>query len=192
MSADYYASKLDQVIKSGNIQTVAKSSIDWFKESTFRESGKLRGSLKNKTSLQSSLLIPGHMYFFGYSAKGKDDLPYWDAFPLVFPLEDQGQHFLGLNMHYLQPNLRAKLFDVLAKSVKGKIGNQVLNISYQTLKSASKYKLFQPCLKKYLKSHMTTRFIHVPSEAWQDAIFLPVADWKNSTHEHVWKNTRRG
>ena len=187
----YFNNLLTKSIKTNaGTRSAVQSSIDWFKESIASDAGKLRGQLKNKTTIHTNTLVPGQMYFFGYDAKGKDDLPYWDAFPLIFPLEDQGQHFLGLNMHYLQPNLRAALFDKLTDDGKGNRASQMAK-TYSTLKSAAKFKLFEPCLKKYLKSHMTTRFIHVPSEAWQSALFLPVADWRNATHSHVWKKTRR-
>lgn len=191
MKQDYYTKILHKSLQTNASKTSSvRDSIDWFKEAVSDDDGKLRGQLKRKTTLQTSTLVPGQMYFFGYDAKNKDTLPYWDAFPLIFPLDDQGSHFLGLNMHYLQPNLRAALFDKLTYEGTGNRASQMAK-SYSVLKSASKYKLFEPCLKKYLKSHMTSRFIHVPPESWESAIFLPVADWRNATHAHVWKKTRR-
>lgn len=190
MAENYYQSLMKKYAGATADQR-KKSSIDWFKEAAFEDDAKIRKSLKLKSTMHTNTLVPGQMYFFAYDAKNKDSLPYWDAFPLIFPLDDQGQHFLGLNMHYLQPNLRAKLFDVLTYDGKNKPrANQMVH-SYNTLKQASKFQLFQPCLKKYLKSHMQSRFIHIPPESWEDALFLPVADWRNATHSHVWKKTRR-
>lgn len=191
MTQKYYSDLLNKSISNNaSKKSSVQKAIDWFKEAVADDDGKLRGQLKRKTTLQTSTIVPGQMYFFGYDAKNKDTLPYWDAFPLIFPLEDQGTHFLGLNMHYLQPNLRAALFDKLTDDGKGNRASQMAK-TYSTLKSAAKFQLFQPCLKRYLKSHMTSRFIHVPPEAWNSALFLPVADWRNATHSHVWKKTRR-
>jgi hypothetical protein len=188
---DYYKNLLDRSFaNSASKASTIKSSIDWFREAVSDDDGKNRGLLKRKTTLHTNAIVPGQMYFFGYDAKHKDTLPYWDAFPLIFPLDDQGPHFLGLNMHYLQPNLRSALFDKLVTDDKGNRASQMAR-SYNTLKSAAKFQLFQPCLKRYLKSHMTSRFIHVPPEAWEDALFLPVADWRNATHATVWKKSRR-
>jgi len=191
MTQKYYSDLLNKSISNNaSKKSSVQRAIDWFKEAVADDDGKLRGQLKKKTTLQTSTLVPGQMYFFGYDAKNKDTLPYWDAFPLIFPLEDQGTHFLGLNMHYLQPNLRAALFDKLTDDGTGNRASQMAK-TYSTLKSAAKFQLFQPCLKRYLKSHMTSRFIHVPPEAWNSALFLPVADWRNATHAQVWKKTRR-
>jgi hypothetical protein len=56
------------------------------------------------------------MYCFFYEAKNKDDpdvLPYWDRFPLIFPIDIKGDRLLSMNLHYLPPFHRAKLMDAL-------------------------------------------------------------------------------
>ena len=45
----------------------------------------------------------GKMYMFFYDAKYKDTLPFFDIFPLVFPIEFYSEGFLGINLHYLPP-----------------------------------------------------------------------------------------
>ena len=49
-----------------------------------------------------------------------------------------------------------------------------LNLSYQLLRSSSRYKYFEPCVKKYLLSHVKTKFLQVPSNEWDIALFLPL------------------
>lgn len=53
----------------------------------------------------------GRMNFFLYDAKYKDKLPYWDRFPLVLPLEETNNGFIGLNFHYLSIPMRLKLLN---------------------------------------------------------------------------------
>lgn len=178
---------------SAGLKPEVGKSIDWFRESVATDGNNIRRRLKLKTTLHAPVCLPGHMYFFGYEAKYKDVLPYWDAFPLIFPLSDDEDSFLGMNMHYLQPNLRAKLFDAITVHGHTSSGNEqyTMKMSYKTLKAASKYSLFQPCIKRYLKTHMRTKFIWVPMNEWDDALFLPVADWKNASHSTVWSDTSK-
>jgi hypothetical protein len=46
------------------------------------------------------------MYFFIYDRKGKNELDYYDRFPLIIPLESYSDGFLGLNIHYLPMRYR--------------------------------------------------------------------------------------
>ena len=51
----------------------------------------------------------GGMYFFLYDPKTKEELPYYDRFPLVIPLKREDDGFLGLNLHYLPVPYRIRL-----------------------------------------------------------------------------------
>ena len=55
----------------------------------------------------------GKLNMFVYDPKHKKKLPYYDTFPLVLPLENYLDGFLGINMHYLPISLRVKLLDRL-------------------------------------------------------------------------------
>ena len=48
---------------------------------------------------------------FVYSPKLRNKLPYYDTFPLVLPLKNYNNGFLGLNFHYLPYALRLRLLD---------------------------------------------------------------------------------
>ena len=56
----------------------------------------------------------GDLWLFNYfDPKWKEQLPYWDARPLVLPLgpaKTQG-NFLGINFHHIAPSGRAGLFN---------------------------------------------------------------------------------
>src|ERR1700686_4103897 len=101
---------------------------------------------------KTDVILPGRMYMFFYDPKHKKTLPYYDSVPLIFPIEKYKDGFLGINLHYLHPTLRAKLMDALmtyANNTKFDDSTK-LNISYKILKGASRTKYFKPCVKRYL------------------------------------------
>jgi hypothetical protein len=132
----------------------------------------------------------GKMYMFVYDPKHKDTLPYYDTFPLIFPIEFYGDSFLGINLHYLPPMLRAKLMDALYATINNKKYNKTtqLIISYQILKSASRFKHFEPCIKKYLMSHVGSAFIYISPDEWDFALMLPTERFNKASKQQVWAN----
>ena len=133
----------------------------------------------------------GKMYMFFYNPKTKKKLPYYDTFPLIFPLRVNRGRILGINLHYLPPLLRAKLMDALYSTLNNKKFNDTtrLKISYDILRSAAKYRYFRPCLKSYLFSHVKSRFYHVKSEDWEKVIMLPVERFQKRPKTFVWKDS---
>ena len=131
---------------------------------------------------------PGNMYFFAYDAKTKDTLPYWDAFPLIFPFRIDGNRIYGLNLHYLPLPLRAQLMDALYSTVDNRYKNENkrLRISYELLNGASKFSAFKPCIKSYLSDHFRSRFLKIPYEQWDIAMMLPLQRFQKASQSHVW------
>lgn len=120
----------------------------------------------------------GGMFFYTYDAKGKDELPYWDKFPLILLLEDQGNHFLGLNFHYLDYETRLKIISNIPASYDKTKNMKTANITYSQVKSSSKYKdLKQYCIKKYIKNNVVGKILPVEAHEWIFAASLPVADF---------------
>jgi len=103
-----------------------------------------------------SRIAIGRMYLFHYDPKTKDQLPYYDRFPLIFPFQRVDGGFYGINLHYLPHILRARLMDRLLDLANNKVYDDTtkLKISYQILSSSSKFKYFEPCVKHYLNSHV--------------------------------------
>ena len=92
-----------------NIQESLKQAGDFFKDKV----QKLKNPLK--VFFQSATPTVGNMYMFSYDPKYKNVLPYYDAHPLVFPIEFYSNGFLGINLHYLPPMARASLMSNLKK-----------------------------------------------------------------------------
>jgi len=143
-------------------------------------------TLKNRT-------IIGSMFMFFYQPKHKDTLPYYDSFPLVIVLKPAEGGFLGLNLHYLPPVLRAKFLDALLEHTNNDKFDEStkFNLTYNLLERATKLKYFEPCIKHYLTDHVRSRFALVEAPEWEIATFLPVADFQKARATTVWKDSRR-
>jgi hypothetical protein len=124
---------------------------------------------------------PGEMIFFVYDAKWKDKLPFFDRFPLVFPVEMYANGFAGLNLHYLPNRERLLFLNQLRKHRNNEFMDKTtkLVISYQTVKNASR--LFQQrgftCWHRYLWDHVRSSFITIQADEWDLASILPTEHW---------------
>lgn len=159
-------------MKPGRVDT-----RDWFREKAMAISSVNSSAIiAGNPEYQRTQIVPGFMYMFQYEAKTKDKLPYYDRFPLIFPFSMQQDHFMGINMHYLPLMYRARLMDALYSVASNQRYDDKtkLRISYDLLNSSAKYKYFEPCVKKYLKSYVQSRFLMVPASEWDIALFLPL------------------
>lgn len=134
----------------------------------------------------------GKMYFYYYNAKTKDKLPYWDRFPLVLPIEQYSDGFLGLNLHYLDYESRAILLDNLMefKNNNANDYSTYLRLSYNMLGGIKKYKKARHCLKRYLFGYVQSNFIEIYADEWNTAIFLPVERFQKKSKYEVWVDTK--
>ena len=147
------------------------------------------GSKKNMVSDINTTSI-GSMFHFIYDPKWKDKLPYYDVFPLSFIVELYSDGFLGINLHYLNPYSRAKLMDSLYTIALKENDTMKLQVSYKILKSATRFRFFQPCVKRYLSSHVRSRFLLIEPEQWDICLMLPTQRFVKSTSDVVWKDSR--
>ena len=140
---------------------------------------------------KSGKQIVGSMQMFFYDPKHKDTLPYYDAFPLVIVVGPAKGGFVGLNLHYLPPILRAKMLDGLMDIAGSKIDdNSKFKLSYSLLQKSSKLKYFRPCYKHYLNSHVKSKFSEVKAPEWEIATFLPTAQFRKANNYKVYYDSR--
>ena len=149
------------------------------------------GAFERVTKLSENSI--GKMYFFQYDAKLKDKLPYWDMFPLIFVIETNPRKakepsILGINLHYLNPMMRAKLMDQLYTTMTNTKMDETtkLKINYGILKAASQFAYFKPCIKMYLLSHLDTPFISINPQYWDFTLLLPMARFQKESDTEVW------
>jgi hypothetical protein len=162
-----------------------------------------RNSFKDGSRIKTGWK-PGHLYFFGYDAKHKDSklkdgrpvLPYWDKFPLVFPIEpvknkNGSAGFYGLNLHYIPLAYRARFLSVLYKTMNNRNYNDStrLRLSYDWLKnglSGWNKAAASLCFKEYLFGHIKTQFIHIMPDEWPVAMYLPMEQWQKQGFNAVY------
>jgi hypothetical protein len=170
----------------------SKASLEWFREkaSNRRLSANTVLNGPEYQNNRSNAPIIGSMFLFQYDAKYKETLPYWDMFPLVFPIEMDSKGFLGINLHYLPPTLRASLFDGLTRFKSNRKG-QDLAINYQILTKYSSLSYFRPCVKRYLYGHVKSKFMYIEPEEWPIAIFLPLQKFQKASAGKVYADSRK-
>ncbi len=137
-------------------------------------------------------ILPGKMYCFFYDPKHKDTLPYYDRFPLIFPIKLEGGSMLGINLHYLPHPMRAQLMDALYQlEDKRYTQDKKLRVSYEILNGAARFRFFKPCIKKYLFTHLRSRFLEIPMDNWDVALMLPLERFEKEKKQLVWKESAK-
>ena len=187
---------LIQGARQGIIPARTVAARDWYRSAA----GKLMSNItpgvfekRTDEARKVSSMEFGYMYAFKYDPKTKNDLPYYDTFPLIFPVRMDSDGFLGINFHYLPPVLRAKLMNALYSTLTNKKYDDTtkVRISYSILQSASKYRYFKPMLKKYLRSHVRSQFLEIQVNEWDMAIFLPTESFRKADTGRVWEESRK-
>ena len=187
---------LIQGARQGIIPARTVAARDWYRSAA----GKLMSNIspgvfekRTDEARKVSSMEFGYMYAFKYDPKTKNDLPYYDTFPLIFPVRMDSDGFLGINFHYLPPVLRAKLMNALYSTLTNKKYDDTtkVRISYTILQSASKYRYFKPMLKKYLRSHVRSQFLEIQVNEWDMVIFLPTESFRKADTGRVWEESRK-
>jgi hypothetical protein len=189
-----YTSKLTTLAKqktAAQLQTASRDSYRWLIKKI--------GELNNPTSIASVIaredrgnrFINGGLYYFYYDPKGKNDLPYYDRFPLVLVLEIYKDGFLGLNLHYLPIRQRIGLLDNLMEYADLDKNKDILRmrVTYDILNASKRFKEFKPCLKKYLFGHVQSKILAVQPNEWDIAAFLPIQQFRKATTSEVWQDS---
>lgn len=184
--------KLERLARQRGLEPFSMSSMNWFinKAQSVRRM-QSRNELLKHGKVKRGLPGLGRMYFYQYNAKTKDDLPYWDSFPLIFlvSLNETGWH--GINLHYLPPKARAILLDRLLdlRSNKKYTDSVRLRMTYQMLKNIPKYALFRPCFKRYLNTHVMSKIIEIPHTEWEATVFLPLQQFNKEVNSKIWSDS---
>lgn len=141
------------------------------------------------SSVQSSKPKIGQLYTYLYNPKTKEKLPYYDVCPLVIPVQFTENGFYGLNFHYLSLQERNKLLNIILPfSQKSETSKK--KSSYAKLVSLASG-IWSPCCKRYLWSHIRTKFVNIPQEDWYEVIKLPVISFQKANVSEVYRQTKR-
>lgn len=189
--ADIFNDILAKGIRAGKAPGRTEDAKTWFRDTAKKLRNITETKLLRDASAKTNRVEVGSMYFFTYDAKTKEKLPYFDRFPLVFPISATDDGFIGLNLHYLPYVLRANLMDALYTytSNPNLDDKTKLRISYQILKGSSANKFIKPCIKRYLSSHVTSNFVFISPAEWDVALFLPVQNFMYASSRTVWRDS---
>jgi len=110
---------------------------------------------------------------------------------LVIPIERYSDGFLGLNLHYIHPKQRIILLDKLSEIATDNNfdANTKLRISYDYLSRASRLYQAKPCIKRYLFSHVQSRFLEITADEWDIAALLPVESFMKADKSKVFADS---
>jgi hypothetical protein len=163
-------------------------STQWFRDK-IKEFGTPTSANLLRDGKRTTKPTFGLLNMFVYDPKGKKELPYYDTFPLVLPIEEYSNGFLGINLHYLSMPIRIRLLDRLVDySNNDKFDKSTnLNVDYSRLK---KIDLIKPCLKRYLASNVRTNFRKVEADEFMVATLLPVQRFKKQSDSHIFAKSR--
>jgi len=170
-----------------------KKARDWFRQKSrgLTDINKM-DVISDERVNQVSRPSAGKMYTFFYDPKTKDSLPYYDTFPLILFVEPAPGGFYGLNLHYLSPTQRAKLFDALLDTANNKKYDRTtkLKINYALLSSTAKYRAFAPTFKRYLTGYVKSNIVEIDAPEWSIAMFLPTESFKKASNRKVWSESK--
>jgi hypothetical protein len=191
--AGSFINKVKKEASAAGIKNNTKKSLKWFREKLIYMTDVSRSKILKDSALQkANTPLVGRMFMYFYDPKHKKTLPFYDRFPLILMVDKAPGGFYGLNLHYLDPILRAAFFDRLLEFTNNKKYDKTtrLRLSYDMLKAASKLKEFEPCFKHYLTSNIKSQITEVPASEWEVAIFLPTEQFTKSSKANVWKNSK--
>ena len=194
--AGVFAELLKKNASSGTIPTRMAEARAWAQTkatSLMRSPSSVISRAPSSQTTASPGGAVGSMVLFQYSATTAKDLPYWDAFPLVFPFSVDSSGMYGINMHYLPPAMRASLMDSLWKVASGPSTdpNTRMNLSYGLLQNASRNQYFKPCVKHYLNKGLMSNLVVIPATEWNVALFLPLERFQKASSSKVHQDSRQ-
>ena len=194
MVAYVFSKLLSKGSQSGYVPGRTQASRNWFRDQAKSTTVAPSRIIRESTDVSSSDGFgPGTMTLFQYDPLTKETLPYYDRFPLVFVVEMQARGFLGINLHYLPLNYRAILMDSLYDLKNNENYNQTtkLRLSYEVLKSTSKFKYARPCFKRYIMERVRSRFVPINADQWDTALFLPLQRFTKASTQKVYRDSLR-
>jgi len=185
---------LEKEKSAAELQTMSRESVKWLSGRIAELKGfrTVPMQIKSERERYTRKFLLGGMYFFQYNPKMKDDLPYYDTFPLVLMLQRYPDGFLGLNLHYLPIRYRVALLRKLIGF--GAIYTEQdeikrIRITYDILNASTRFREFRPCLKRYLTTHIKSKILAVQPNEWDIATYLPVQQFKKAKPQVVWHDS---
>jgi hypothetical protein len=179
-----------------NLVESAKKSRAWFDQEVIKLTKQRvtpKKILAGDVTELKTRIVPGSLYLYMYDPKYKDELPYYDRFPLVLPYDTVPGGFIGLNLHYIPYHLRMQLLNRLMQFATNQKMSETTRIKYSwaTVQSAARFNAAKPCIKQYLTNHVVSPFRKIHPENWATAMMLPVEQFVGENKITVWKESQK-
>jgi hypothetical protein len=187
----YLIDRINEELSKKGLKPRSGSARDWLRAKINELNPTRQSVVRDKERLRDSTIL-GKMYFYYYDPKTKENLPYWDKFPLVIPIETYRDGFLGLNLHYISPKQRLVLLDALSEFSNNSKYDETtrLRLTYNNLKNLGKAYRAKPCVKKYLFKHVESRFLEISANEWDIAVLLPFQNFQGASANKVYNDSR--
>lgn len=181
MSNRLFNRYLDKARRSGINPNGSKESIDWFRRVVTKD-GSIGNIGKVTENLYRAKFVPGEMITYSYDPKLADELDHYDTHPLIIYLDNTKDGWYGLNIHYMPPVVRAKIFSELHYNSKS------LQSIAKSLSADSRLKV---CLKRYIARQVMDKPMKIPKDVWQIAISLPYDKFEKMSKKSVWNSIKK-
>ena len=188
----YLLDRIKSSLAKEGLNTRSNEARAWLRAKITNLKPNRQALFTDRQRLKDNAII-GRMYFYFYDPKTKDKLPYYDRFPLVLPIEQYNNGFLGLNLHYIDPKQRIILLDKLSEYTNNNKFDKTtkLRLSYDLLSRASKIFETKACIKRYLFSHIESRFLEITADEWDIAALLPVSNFVGAPVNKIYSESRK-
>ena len=188
--------KLTDAVRTGAVGRETRRSAQWFRDKIRG----LRGELRNRFSstnpdkfyreaeekvnpnVRKRRANLGDVFCYHYNPKYRNELPYYDMFPMIMLIGTDQDTFTGLIFHYLPPKFRAILLD----RVNAKVGSGIIN-----WKKISKIPQVAPTVKKYRFDQVMRKVIPIEENEQEIAIFLPLERFRKASKSSIWADSKR-
>lgn len=151
---------------------------------------------RSRKASKSYLTLQGRMFAFMYSPRTRARLEYFDFTPLIITLGIHNENVLGINLHYLDVELRIALLEKLLRLTQANFGESMppkgvgyFRTDYPMLKSI-KYVSGLPCVRSYDPRRMIGNPVLIPSNEWGNAVALPFENFVNASNGKIHLETR--
>ena len=188
----YLIDRINQSLAKEGIQPRTSKARTWLRSKISNLNVAPRTVMEDRQRLKDKSII-GKMYFFFYSPKLEESLPFYDKFPLVIPIDERKDGFLGLNLHYIHPKQRIIMLDKLSSTATNNSFDETtkLRLNYDFLKKSMNIFEAKPCMKRYLFTHVKSRFLEIEASEWDIAALLPVESFEKASTSKVYSESRK-
>tara|TARA_B100001059_G_C17725415_1_gene523138 strand:- start:97 stop:888 length:792 start_codon:yes stop_codon:yes gene_type:complete len=195
---------LEGLLMEENIPPHSIAALQFLKNKTRQLYGTRRFEPEDLVSAASEIVgrnkvVPnwmntGKLYTFRYWPDGFVDLNYFDMNPLIFIVDFESKYlWRGINMHYLDPNLRNKLYYDLRQWLTNRNYDQGTRIRmfYQYLKRFKKYIPALTAMRTYKVERIRSEVTIINPEYWDICINIPSQRWVKKRENVVWHDTAK-